>query len=98
MALKPIDDIHALQIQAGTLGRKAGHKFEDEIAEKINSLEFPFAPVDLPSGHVFSGCPANLLLSYVARHAGFDSIPANRLRAESPFEWVLRLLSSSRRS
>jgi hypothetical protein len=75
MALKPIDDIHASQIQAGTLGRKAGHQFEDEIAARINSIQYPFVPQNFPTGHVFSGCPAILLLSYVARHAGFASIP-----------------------
>ena len=75
MALKPIDDIHALQIQAGILGRKAGHKFEDEIAAKVNSIEYPFSCDDMPDGHVLTGCPANLLLSYVGRQAGFSSIP-----------------------
>jgi hypothetical protein len=74
MALKPIDDIHALQIQAGTLGRKAGHAFEDEIAARINSIAYPFTPSGLQSNHVFTGCPAILLLSYVVRHAGFSSI------------------------
>lgn len=75
MALKPIDDIHALQIQAGTLGRKAGHKFEDEIAAKINSIDYPYCCEDMPDGHVLTGCPANLLLSYVGHHAGFSTIP-----------------------
>lgn len=74
MALKPIDDIHALQIQAGTLGRKAGHAFEDEIAARINSIAYPFTPSELQSNHVFTGCPAILLLSYVVHHAGFSSI------------------------
>jgi hypothetical protein len=74
MALKPIDDIHALQIQAGTLGRKAGHAFEDEIAARINSIAYPFTPSGLQSNHVFKGCPAILLLSYVVRHARFSSI------------------------
>ena len=38
MALNPIDELHAAQIQAGILGRKAGHAFEDAIAAEINSL------------------------------------------------------------
>lgn len=74
MALKPIDDIHALQIQAGTLGRKAGHEFEDEIAARINSIAYPFTPSKLQLGHVFTGCPAILLLTYVSRHAGFATV------------------------
>ena len=75
MALKPIDDIHALQIQAGTLGRKAGHKFEDEIASRINALQYPFVCSDLQPGHIFTGCPAILLLSYMGRSAGQQTIP-----------------------
>ena len=75
MALKPIDDIHALQIQAGTLGRKFGHKFEAEIAAKINSINYPFLIANLPAGNVFSGCPAELLLTYTAKSAGFTTVP-----------------------
>lgn len=69
MALSPIDELHALQIQAGTIGRKAGHAFEDEITMRINSLNTPFQiNCDLPiSSHVFKGCPARLILDYVCR-------------------------------
>jgi hypothetical protein len=38
MALTPLDEVHALQIQAGILGRKAGHTFEDRIAQEINFI------------------------------------------------------------
>ena len=41
MALEPVDERHALQIQAGTLGRKAGHSFEDTITARINATSFP---------------------------------------------------------
>lgn len=75
MALKPIDDIHALQIQAGTLGRKAGHGFEDEIAKKINTLAYPFSCGGSGAGHVLKGCPATLLLSSIGRAAGRTVIP-----------------------
>ena len=75
MAPQPIDDLHALQIQAGTLGRQAGHQFEDEIAARINSFRYPLACAALPEGHVFTGCPATLLLSYVGLRAGFSHIP-----------------------
>ena len=67
MTLEPTDENHALQIQAGTLGRKTGHKFEDEIAERINALSYPYKCQALATGHVFTGCPARLLLSYVGR-------------------------------
>ena len=66
MALSPDDEIHALQIQAGILGRKAGHAFEDKITDEINSLIYPF-PVDQPlNSHVSIGDPAKTLLAYVA--------------------------------
>jgi hypothetical protein len=66
MALTPIDEIHALQIQAGTLGRKAGHGFEDSITQEINQLKYPFKTLPQGSEHVFSGDPAVLLLNYIA--------------------------------
>lgn len=65
MALAPIDEAHALQIQAGTLGRKAGHQFEDGMAAGINNITYPF-PVTRLTGNLFRGDPGCLLLSYVA--------------------------------
>ena len=67
MALTPVDEIHALQIQAGILGRKVGHSFEDRIAEEINSLGYPRQASDIGPGHVFSGDPATLLVDYVCK-------------------------------
>jgi hypothetical protein len=66
MALNPVDEVHALQIQAGVLGRKTGHKFEDSLTQEINSLRYPFQVERLPDGHVFTGDPAILLLQYIA--------------------------------
>ncbi len=67
MALTPIDEAHALQIQAGTLGRKAGHEFEDTITERINTLQYPFyIPLEtIPN--VVTGDPAEILLKYIGR-------------------------------
>ena len=74
MALTPIDEIHALQIQAGTIGSNAGHKFENELAAAINSFQYPLV-VSRPDGrHVFSGDPANLLLQYVAYTLGIKKL------------------------
>ncbi|MBS1169814.1 MAG: hypothetical protein H6R01_732 [Burkholderiaceae bacterium] len=66
MALQPIDSIHALQIQAGVLGRKTGHVFEYNIAQRINSFQYPFNAEVIDARHVFLGEPAKLLLSYIA--------------------------------
>lgn len=41
MALRPNDTNHALQIQAGTTGRKRGHEFEYELSSLINSITQP---------------------------------------------------------
>jgi hypothetical protein len=74
MALKPLDEVHALQIQAGTFGRKAGHSFEDRIVQEINAFKYP-RKVDVPGrGHVFQGDPAALCLSYIALREGIASI------------------------
>lgn len=65
MALTPNDEIHALQIQAGTLGRKAGHKFEDQITQMINGIDYPISFDGLIEHHVVTGDPAFLILKYI---------------------------------
>lgn len=74
MALQPVDAAHALQIQAGTVGRKAGHAFEDAIAEGINTHRYPFRVEPLLDGHVFRGHPSLNLLRYVGARLGLNSI------------------------
>lgn len=74
MAQKPIDEVHALQIQAGTLGRNAGHKFKDTITKEINELRYPFAVSDPGTGHVFKGDPATLLLQYLGTRENLRNI------------------------
>src|SRR5262245_17572479 len=66
MALTPIDETHALQIQAGIAGRKTGHEFEDQICAELNALKFPYGVPEMKPGHVFVGDPATLLLGYIA--------------------------------
>ena len=73
MALTPNDNIHALQIQAGALGRKAGHDFEDKITEELNSIRCPVTVEELTS-HVFVGDPALLLMHYIASREGMNEI------------------------
>lgn len=73
MALTPNDNIHALQIQAGALGRKAGHAFEDKITEELNGLCCPIRVQEL-SSHVLVGDPALLLLHYIAEKEGLGEI------------------------
>ena len=66
MALTPTDREHALQIQAGTLGRRSGHAFEDAIADTINRITYPIEFPHVLDEHVIVGEPARLLLNYVA--------------------------------
>ena len=66
MTLVPIDDVHALQIQAGILGRRAGHAFEDRISASINSISYPLRFDSLLDRHVFVGDPAYVLLHYIS--------------------------------
>jgi hypothetical protein len=74
MALAPLDEIHALQIQAGALGRKAGHTFEATITQAINQFAFPASVACDPDRHVFTGNPAELLLSYIGRRLRIDRV------------------------
>ena len=74
MALTPVDEAHALQIQAGTLGRKTGHEFEDLICAEINSHEYPFKQGEIVGLHLFRGDPARILLEYLVRYFDEDGI------------------------
>ncbi len=74
MALTPIDEAHALQIQAGALGRKSGHAFEDEITQQINRFDYPIKVAVPEDGHVFNGDPATKLLHYIGSRLGIKNI------------------------
>lgn len=76
MALNPIDEIHAAQIQAGVLGRNAGHAFEDTIAAEINNLRYPVKIENPPRSHVSTGDPALTLLAYVSSDLGVETVSA----------------------
>lgn len=79
MTLTPTDQAHALQIQAGVVGRKAGHAFEDRICTEINSFCYPYVANNFPIKHLAKGDPAVLLLGYIARffkEEGFASVNA----------------------
>lgn len=67
MALTPTDEQHALQIQAGTLGRKTGHEFEDNLTAKLNLLPMPHQANTIfnPNEHLFIGEPEQSVLNYI---------------------------------
>lgn len=74
MALTPIDEIHALQIQAGINGRKKGHEFEDTLTQQINSLFYPFNVPTSLIPHISISNPAHILLSYIAQKNNIHQI------------------------
>lgn len=69
MPLTPINESHALQIQAGIIGRKTGHKFEDALVAKINELDIEILSADPIKSHIIKGCPAVALLNYVVSNS-----------------------------
>jgi hypothetical protein len=80
MALKPLNDAHAYQIQAGTSGRRAGHDFERDIAYHINELAYPIDIRSRTVGHVLKGDPASLCLNYIG-----SGLEISRITSASAF-------------
>lgn len=66
MALTPKNKQHELQIEAGIVGRKRGHKFEATLASVINGLEKKTFVPEKNSSHLYLGNPASQLLQYIA--------------------------------
>ena len=68
MPLKPENSIHAEQIIAGIQGRKVGHAFESQLADKINSMNLQdIINRNIINKNVFTGDPAKLLLNYIIK-------------------------------
>ena len=71
MALQPNDAQHALQILAGTIGRKRGHEFEAELAQQINLLPHSIR-LSTQSTHVFRGSPHTALVNKALGYLGWN--------------------------
>ncbi len=76
MALNPQNAQHAIQIQAGVLGRNTGHRFEIDLTHRLNNLPMPFAPVALQNfdNHLFIQSPELSLLNYVCSRKKLSKI------------------------
>lgn len=76
MTLKPADEQHALQIQAGVLGRKTGHKFEDDLTEKLISLPLPYEVKCFfgKDEHLFISKPEISVLRYICSRKGIGKL------------------------
>lgn len=66
MALMPLDEAHALQIQAGAAGRSRGHAFEKALADGINACSWPMQVPPPTASHLSLGDPALSLVRYIA--------------------------------
>ena len=66
MAQTPIDKTHALQIQAGRLGRNEGHAFEYRITDSINNIPYPLQFDNPQNDHLITGDPAYILLNFIS--------------------------------
>ncbi len=82
MALKPTDARHAAQINAGTIGRKKGHSFEELLAKEIRDFPRPFRRRDLAEGHLFLGNPALHLINFILHDIDISHI--DELNSVSP--------------
>ena len=70
MAIPPINEAHALQIQAGITGRNRGHAFEQALADAINGFQYPISVSEEINSHLFTSDPALSLLRYIASRSG----------------------------
>ena len=66
MSLIAKDEKHQAQINAGTLGRNKGHKFENLLSCAINNYSFVEITPQQNISHIFCGNPAHILLQYIA--------------------------------
>lgn len=72
MALIPDNE---KQIEAGTVGRKRGHKFESLLTDAINDIDYVIKCTDtFADGHLHTGNPAHSLLSYIAREESINIV------------------------
>lgn len=74
MALIPDNEKHLLQIQAGALGRKKGHSFEQEIANYINSNKFSKIVNNKSINNITTGNPAKNLINYITKFENISEI------------------------
>ncbi|QDT54292.1 hypothetical protein Pan44_23200 [Caulifigura coniformis] len=76
MALTPIDEIHAAQIAAGTIGRTKGHEFEAKLSADLNQLAAipDVEPVKGEQRHLKVGHPDRELVRYILRSKGLKGV------------------------
>ncbi|MFZ4434573.1 MAG: hypothetical protein ACOYOQ_15380 [Microthrixaceae bacterium] len=74
MAQEPIDESHAAQILAGTVGRDYGHSFEEHLASELRLLGTqPFRPQGRYR-HLTEGWPGVEVLAFIAHSRALSTI------------------------
>lgn len=76
MALTPRDLRHEKQIEAGTVGRKRGHRFESTLSSAINSMTSKHFVPAVNETHIYNGNPAAELLQYISNDRGIEILDA----------------------
>lgn len=71
MALTPIDAQHALQIQAGILGRNTGHDFEVNLTNLLNQISYTISQ-NQQVGNVINGDPSELLVKKALQYLNWN--------------------------
>ena len=75
MPLQPLNNEHAMQINAGTRGRRSGHRFEAVLSDRINNMKYPLIfESSMLNAHVTTGDPSYLLLRFIANTFGYTKI------------------------
>lgn len=65
--------IQQLQIEAGTKGRKKGHSYEKELAERINRMSMPYSCSQKNMAIIHTGAPEIILLNKILNYLNWDS-------------------------
>jgi len=75
MALDPRDVRHAGQIRAGTTGRRSGHRFERELAQRISLVDPGTLRLnEAHASHIIDGDAAVELVQYICRSLGLRHV------------------------
>lgn len=91
MALKPDNEKHATQIEAGTIGRQKGHKFEADLTQHINNLNpKTLSSMAIPLVHLDKGHPAERIVKYIAVSMKLDLSKIKKITA-----WWVGALATS---
>ncbi|MDE7026216.1 MAG: hypothetical protein K2O88_10130 [Paramuribaculum sp.] len=62
------------QINAGTIGRKTGHRYEEELTNRLNAMPMPYKSAIVTMGIINTGQPHIILLEKVLKYVDWDYV------------------------